>query len=1062
MVDDINNILQNSYENASEKELYSGRREIQQELFSARRNGADSEHIAELNAVLKSYQDQLKVISQIETKYSEMNKDIRNLAAKNYLFQQNEEEKLAKSTLDKYKALYQYKHDSDRQLYKKLDEQEANIYKTALENNRELTRDELKALEEIEKARLQSEENVNKQKEKNLEKYNDVAKKSLKKIFEFANEYTNIMYFDQAKKGMTDFAQAYEQNFTELAGRMGTDRNQTHNIIGSGLTTVSNDSVLSGALNFSSDVMPTILEASKAGFMNDEAIEVGISRAVDKKLMPWLETSSETWTNLEYSMSDDSLMQLKGQQLLLHETREGNRILQEGVANTLLEKLEPTLLNIESNTTDVTQLSRDAQLMYSNLREQGYGKQEALQLTNKVIDAYKDPVKALSEGDSGDIYLGNIAYQGGNLEDLFKGISDLSSMAEGSGALGYFVSKQFGISTNGMSRTDEWVSDINAAYEKFIVDREKYENLSPEEYEKLYTSNLEKLGEKVTATQEHDNKIQNDYAKQILNALKKPHGSDIQIKIFEEVVNIKDWLIKSFIADKVSNLVGKGINKWLNAKGSGTTSGIPSTASGGGFVLNKGLIKGTSIVGAAVGAGIGIYQAYDNSNKYTAMSLNNKDAAKDTAEYEAYKKTLEDKHNAKVTGAVTGGVIGGVAGAAGGIWAGAAAGAAVGTVVPGIGNAVGAVVGGVIGLIGGLVGAKVGEAVGDAVSPLQTVLSDAAVESLNNLDIMKQNWNDEVLERQNLVSAMRDTTDIEVQKRMLLDAGIDSNLVNMAKTDEALDSLAQSALKYAEDNSELANAAQGLTVSINNTAVADTFDQLKSTVLGRSSADRRSELENILAMTNMDSETRESIQKDIDGSWWWGTTDNDVEHILKRIMSASDESSTRAIAGNYKLTYDNMNMTYLNELNSAIQNGNKDAAIDAINMLKNDKINGGGTAWDSIKQNEEYKSALANLGINVSQYKLGSTFIPYDQLALVHAGERVLTAGQNKEYTNELVSGNSSASIIQTGVQDIVMAIKTQTSEIINYLATMNFNNSPFGSSHVNMLPTMGNTKVTV
>ena len=145
-----------------------------------------------------------------------------------------------------------------------------------------------------------------------------------------------------------------------------------------------------------------------------------------------------------------------------------------------------------------------------------------------------------------------------------------------------------------------------------------------------------------------------------------------------------------------------------------------------------------------------------------------------------------------------------------------AANAAVGTVVPILGNAVGAVVGGAIGLIGGLVGAKVGAAVGDAVSPLQSVLSTAAVESLNSLTILQTNWDDEILERENLVSAMKDTTDIEVQKRMLLDAGIDSNLVKMAETDEALDKLAESALNAAQDNSELANAAAGFLMSVNN------------------------------------------------------------------------------------------------------------------------------------------------------------------------------------------------------------------------------------------------------
>ena len=61
-------------------------------------------------------------------------------------------------------------------------------------------------------------------------------------------------------------------------------------------------------------------------------------------------------------------------------------------------------------------------------------------------------------------------------------------------------------------------------------------------------------------------------------------------------------------------------------------------------------------------------------------------------------------------------------------------------------------------------------------------------------------------------------------------------------------------------------------------------------------------------------------------------------------------------------------------------------------------------------------------------YKLGSSYIPYDMIAQLHAGERVLTANQNKEYTKELETGNGS--IIVNSIQDVVSAIQNQTKTI--------------------------------
>ena len=99
--------------------------------------------------------------------------------------------------------------------------------------------------------------------------------------------------------------------------------------------------------------------------------------------------------------------------------------------------------------------------------------------------------------------------------------------------------------------------------------------------------------------------------------------------------------------------------------------------------------------------------------------------------------------------------------------------------------------------------------------------------------------------------------------------------------------------------------------------------------------------------------------------------------------------------------------------------------------------------------------------INLNEYRIGSTSIPYDMIAEVHANERVLTDNQNKEYTEQLITGKTTTNIIELGLQDVVNAISKQTQDIISYLNQLSFNNRP-NTSSVNMLSEMGNTRVII
>ena len=114
--------------------------------------------------------------------------------------------------------------------------------------------------------------------------------------------------------------------------------------------------------------------------------------------------------------------------------------------------------------------------------------------------------------------------------------------------------------------------------------------------------------------------------------------------------------------------------------------------------------------------------------------------------------------------------------------------------------------------------------------------------------------------------------------------------------------------------------------------------------------------------------------------------------------------------------------------------------------------------YTGIPSNDIQK-ILSDYPNSLKGYKLGSTYIPNDMIAQLHEGERVLTANQNKEYTEELTTGRTD--IIQIGLQDVVSAIRQQTNDILTYLRELSISSNSSMSSMLNMSPVMGNTRVT-
>lgn len=185
---------------------------------------------------------------------------------------------------------------------------------------------------------------------------------------------------------------------------------------------------------------------------------------------------------------------------------------------------------------------------------------------------------------------------------------------------------------------------------------------------------------------------------------------------------------------------GGGVNlskggKGAAGAGAAGAAGAAGNAGRAGKLLKSGgkFLKGGGWL-AALGAGIGIYDAYSTNDEAAAEAQYSVDAAQESYENKladgtatgedlaavdaakAYQQETEDYNKSRMGGAVGSGV-GSLAGAWAGAEAGAAGGAAIGALFGGVGAAPGAAIGGVLGMIaGGLGGSELGEMLGSGIA----------------------------------------------------------------------------------------------------------------------------------------------------------------------------------------------------------------------------------------------------------------------------------------------------------------------------------------------------------
>lgn len=1061
---------------------------------------------------MREYTEELNKIKDIRNAEADRYKELYKAELNAGKYSQKVKADLLKQEISHYTSLY----NLNKQLHEKqtaLLEAERNVYKSisdkgkiTLQNQFELYSLKVKE-QELEK---QTAEYKIKKFEENVNKVKKGFETIVSHVFKRLDELDNIKVWNNWSKGITDLQTQYETNFTEISGRLGVSSGiDTHNFIGNVLNDVTSNDIYTKGLNFNNEVFPQITEAVKRGFQGEKAEEIGLSTAIDKKIMPWLDTTSETWTNLQYNLSDNLLAQLKGQQLQLQATQEGNRILQNGVVSEITDSLAPTLLNIDANTTDVSTMTGQAQAMANALMDQGYSKQDAVKAVNQVINAYQNPMQALQSNNTADKLYALGGLQGGDIASALTFANNfLQTGVNGNWATsGAFAN--LGFVTNGLTRNTDWMKDMDVA-------TQAANDYVSTNLQGTYNNKVNNLSEYVTATQQNDNKKQNESVMRVFNDAFGNHLLDVDRMILEEIQNIKSWLLTGLIAGFVTSFGNKIIDKIIGklgktalsstSMGGGGVMGTLPTAStsafgssnpilsklGGGLLTNAGgtTTAGLASIGGIIAGGVIAKKGYDGWKESNEI-LKNKTS-----------NDIEIENAKKGSNASKVAMAGGIAGSAGLLALGASN--PIGWIALAIGGTALAI-------------KKYNDHLAE--------LDDATGRITKNFESAKETIDKENDSRKSQLLAIGENiqsiSDTNDKLTYLQKNGIDTSNFKLSEGATTQEKVNEELQKYL-DNLIQANEE-------NSDDAKELIDDISAGFKNKFNENVDIVKENLLDSFSKEALAKKYTNADDDKLWEYqkqalkdiGYNDEQIEKMrthfsdgvmdrkeLKGVLDkgavdGKNIGSWEDLIESGKVNYSDVNY----RLRSA---GAKDKNGNYIQLMDEDTISNtlGGLA-DSIvyltkyrqygrskeketknvpiefNQNEydQHKeailkaspkakdllteafslkgdsNAMSDWPNSLKGYKLGSSYIPNDMLAILHAGERVLTANQNKEYTEELQTGNGS--IIVNSIQDVVSAIQNQTKTIIDYLSTMNFNNSS-GFKKMSMLPSMGNTKVTL
>lgn len=382
------------------------------------------------------------------------------------------------------------------------------------------------------------------------------------------------------QQGMNNMYSAYEANMSEIAGRMGMERAETTSLMHSAIKEL-NSTAAKNAVSANKELIPELRAVAARGWQGNDAVRTAVTNSIDKKIMPWLDSSTEAWNNLQFNLDDNQMKLLKAQQLQLQETQSGNRLLQSGVINQLTSDIAPLLTNIDYNTMDKDNLSSDMQKLIKSGTERGLTPQEAYAQAKQILDIYKNPTAGFDKGDAFSVMTAQAAYTGGGIDEIVKAALDINEIAANTAQNAGIVGSAMGLTNaTGITR-EEGYKQVSRMYQGYLDSDDTAVSTS------LYDQTANRATEKVTATQEWDNRIENGLSGTALYLSNNwPHMQETLTNILQVVSGIATGIVSGMIGKHVLNKVAPKLLSQLGktATTKAATSGLASAANS--FVSN--------------------------------------------------------------------------------------------------------------------------------------------------------------------------------------------------------------------------------------------------------------------------------------------------------------------------------------------------------------------------------------------------------------------------------------------------------------------------------------------
>lgn len=433
------------------------------------------------------------------------------------------------------------------------------------------------------------------------------------------------VFTDTLTQGVSNYLSAYESNFNNIAARMGTYRDETYQNIKS-----INQSVIATnnqTVNLTKDLLPAMAKVAEQGLLGESALNKATSDALDKKIVPWLETSSEAYVNMAVNMSDSDMMIWKSMQIQLQETQAGNRLLQTGVINSLTSELEPLLRNIDFNTGGSANLAAESQALMASMVESGMSTKDAYEYVSKLANVAKDEYGAYTSGDPMQILAAQGFTQGKSLGEVSDQLRDTIGVmlknADSNIDVGAIAHK---------------MAITLPAYTKEVADlwyegTGNWQQMMLDVNDEAYRQRSEDSAQFVTTTEATKNAMENISANALQWVAAIPMGADF----FPITINLLKGILGSLVADKILGVTGgslgkegaTGLFKELLKKTKGFSGGTGGATTS---VLSKGLSAGKAVAtnpltwGAAGAAWAGL-DAYKMSQRADDMDVSTSSAA---------------------------------------------------------------------------------------------------------------------------------------------------------------------------------------------------------------------------------------------------------------------------------------------------------------------------------------------------------------------------------------------------------------------------------------------------